>query len=269
MLVPKIVFIVPYRNREQEKLHYSIYMKYLMEDYNKEDYEIYYSHQTDKKPFNRGATKNIGFLVIKKKYPDHYKNITFVFNDIDVLPMKKNLLNYKTNINEIKHFYGFNFALGGIFSIKGADFEKINGFPNNWGWGLEDNEINNRALVNNIKINRENFYNINSAEFFHNKNDVEKIVNNSEPGKYLKKKFIDNLNSIKNLTYEIKKNNEYTNNINEKDYIINIQNFTTLINPLTEKFYKQNVLLNKKLKVNALGNTNSEWRNTMKLRAFK
>jgi hypothetical protein len=61
--IPKRVFIVPYRNRKQQKFFFSKYMTYLLEDTN--DYEIYFSHQSDKRSFNRGATKNIGFLALK------------------------------------------------------------------------------------------------------------------------------------------------------------------------------------------------------------
>ena len=119
---PKIIFIVPYRNRENDKTHFEVYIKYLLEDYNPDDYEIYYSHQNDSRAFNRGAVKNIGFIAMKEKYPEEYKNINFVFNDIDILPIRKNFLNYYTNKGVVKHYYGFDFALGGIFSITGEDF---------------------------------------------------------------------------------------------------------------------------------------------------
>ncbi len=51
MNVPKLVFIVPYKNRPEEKLFFSIYMKYILEDYDENDYEIYYSYQIENKPF--------------------------------------------------------------------------------------------------------------------------------------------------------------------------------------------------------------------------
>ena len=116
--VPKIIFIVPYRSRMQEANHFKIYMnRYIMEDYKEGDYQIFFVHQFDSRPFNRGAMKNIGFIAMKEKYPEDYKNITFVFNDVDTLPSFKNLLNYETTHGYIKHFYGFEWTLGGIVSI--------------------------------------------------------------------------------------------------------------------------------------------------------
>ena len=232
--IPKIIFIVPYRDREHEKHHFSVYMKYILEDLDPSSYEIYFSHQNDKRPFNRGATKNIGFLVAKKKYPNHYKNISFVFNDIDTIPIKKNTFNYETTPNNVKHFYGFKYALGGIVSITGQDFEKCNGFPNNWGWGLEDNTLNDRCIRNKINIDRKNFYNIGDKNIIHILGDPNREINNNEVGYYKNKQLYDNLNTIKNLNYIIEKDILNTN-------IININNFTTLISHNSGKYYTQNL----------------------------
>jgi hypothetical protein len=268
--IPKIIFIVPYRDRIAEKIHFSVYMKYIMEDYDKNDYEIYYSYQMDTRPFNRGATKNIGFLVMKKKYPNHYKNITFVFNDIDSVPIKKNMFNYITTSGVVKHFYGFTFTLGGIFSIVGSDFEKCNGFPNNWGWGLEDNAMNDRVLLNEFIINREQFYPRNSKAVLHLYETAERVINNKEPDNYVKKNLNDNLNSLHEINYIIVPNNETEPNtenntltddskiknvnkvstIEQKEYMINIYNFRTFVNPANEIFYTQNTFYDSRLKPN-------------------
>ena len=251
-IIPKIVFIVPYRNRENEKTHFSVYMKYIMEDYNLTDYEIYYIHQCDKRSFNRGAMKNIGFLVLKEKYPEHYKNITLVFNDIDTIPYKKNILNYETENNIVKHFYGYEFALGGIVSIKAYDFERINGFPNFWGYGYEDNVLNIRVLFNKMKIDRNEFYKINSPEIiqFRDINHI-KQVNKNEVINYKNKNIQDNLREINNLNYEIEKNMENNNIIANNQFIVNVNNFNTLIQ-FNNNFMDFNVKNERAVYVNSL-----------------
>jgi len=251
--IPKLVFIVPYRNREYEKIHFTVYMKYIMEDYNNSEYEIYFSHQKDNRPFNRGAIKNIGFLAIKEKYPLNYKDITFIFNDIDNLPSIKNLLNYQTVCGEVKHFYGFKFALGGIFSIKGEDFEKINGFTNNWGWGLEDNIIQYNILNKNLKINRENFYYINSREIIHLYDSPERLINNDDIKNHNNKIYLDTLNKINNLDYKIINNLENLNDNQDNIFIIDIYNFNTLYNFNEKSFYLQDMKKKTKLNTKNIG----------------
>ena len=152
-IAPNIVFIVPYRNRPQHKYFFSTYMSNIIAKDN--SYEIYFSHQCDVRTFNRGATKNIGFLAIKQKYPEHYKDMTFVFNDIDTIPFS-DIFDYETKHGTVKHFYGFKYALGGIVSITGRDFELTNGYPNFWGWGYEDNEIPKRVHILGYDVTRLN-----------------------------------------------------------------------------------------------------------------
>lgn len=208
--IPKIIFIVPYRDRENQKNLFLRQMKYVLEDLSPDDYKIYFSEQCDNRDFNRGAMKNIGFITMKLKYPNDYKNITFVFNDVDTMPYKKNLLNYQTTENNIKHFFGFNFTLGGIVSILGSDFEKIKGFPNLWCWGYEDNAFQYRALNLGINIDRSQFYNFLDKEIIQFTDDIFKKVNKQEFYRY-KEKTDDGIHTIQSLDYTIDEENQTIN----------------------------------------------------------
>lgn len=207
MNIPKTVFIVPYRDRLEHKKLFEEAMGKNLSDL--DNYKIYYIHQKDKRLFNRGAMKNIGFLLIKRLYPDNYKDITFIFHDIDTYGQNKHTIDYKTENGIVKHYYGYDFALGGIFAIKGSDFEIATGFPNFWGWGLEDNVLNDRCLEKQLIIDRSQFYIINDKEnIIQNFDQRYKIYNNRNICIYLYEK-PDCLYDITNIRYYI--NSSYNN----------------------------------------------------------
>ena len=203
--VPSIIFIIPYREREEQRFVFEKYMKYILEDYRKNEYAIYFVEQCDNRDFNRGALKNIGFLTMKEKYPRHYKNITFVFNDVDTFPYKKGILPYKTKPGIIKHFFGFKHTLGGIFSITGADFERIGGFPNFWTWGYEDNIIYNKVLKDpTLYVDRSHFFPIFDHKIVHMTDSLKRTINvNQVDDKDPMIEQNNNLNSIANINYSI------------------------------------------------------------------
>jgi hypothetical protein len=230
MSIPEIVFVVPYRNRPQHKFFFSNYLTTILEK-NDVKYEIYFSHQCDARSFNRGATKNIGFLAVKDKYPDHYKNITFIFNDVDTLPFS-NIFDYQTVEGIVKHFYGFKYALGGIVAITGADFEATNGYPNFWGWGMEDNVLQTRCDKAGLIIDRSHFYPIGSPDILQLFDGVSRLINKKDPWRATHDNGIDGLKTIYKLSYEIdgeSKNpvdNVHTV-VSDKIFIINIDTFMT------------------------------------------
>ena len=191
--IPKRVFIVPYRNRCHQKFFFCKYMSFIMEGVS--DYEIYFSHQYDKRSFNRGATKNIGFLAIKQKYPNDYKNITLVFNDVDTVPFKS-MFDYETTHGVVKHYYGFTYTLGGIVVIKASDFERVNGFPNFWGYGMEDNCLQTRCQKYNLSIDRSVFFPVGSPEILQLFDGITRIVNTRDP---LRMKYDDGIDGIKTI----------------------------------------------------------------------
>jgi hypothetical protein len=202
-VVPKYIFIVPYRDREPHRVFFSTYIYKIMSDIPADDWSFFFIHQCDKRPFNRGAMKNIGFLAIKSAFPDNYKDIIFIFNDVDTLPYDKNILNYHTEYGVIKHFYGFQFALGGIFSIRGVDFERINGFPNFWAWGGEDNLIHERAKQFGLTIDRSNFFTIGNNNILQFADGIKRLICRDELATSIMPNNSDGLSKLTNVKYAI------------------------------------------------------------------
>lgn len=269
--VPEIVFIVPYRNRIQHKYFFSNYMPSIMKDYN-DNYEIYFSHQCDARSFNRGGTKNIGFLAVKAKYPNSYKDITFVFNDIDTLPFT-NIFDYKTKHGTVKHFYGFQYALGGIVSITGSDLEKTNGFPSFWGWGMEDNVLQMRCEKVGLKIDRSQFYPIGSPDILQFFDGVSRLINRKDPWRATNDNGIDGIRTIHKLEYTIdtESKNPLDNIhtvVSDKIFIININTFMTAIRFEHDNYYEydlreppRKIIHPDRVRTNKSLNTTDDWSN--------
>ena len=154
-----------------------------------------------------------------------------------------NLFNYQTNHGTVKHFYGFTYALGGIVSLTGADFEATNGYPNFWGWGMEDNVLQNRCTNKNIKIDRSNFFAIGNPNILHLFDGIQRVINRKDPWRATHDNGLDGLLTIHKLEYTI--NVESLNpldNIHTIDsnnmFMINIKTFMTGIKFESESYHK-------------------------------
>jgi hypothetical protein len=214
-------------------------MSFILEDC--DDYEIYFSHQCDARTFNRGAAKNIGFLAIKDKYPNDYKDITFIFNDVDTIPFNK-IFDYQTTHGVVKHYYGFKYALGGVVVMKGADFERINGFPCYWGWGMEDNALQKRCDGYGLTVDRSVFYEIGSPEILQLFDGISRIISKKDPWRGENDDGVDGLRTIHQLKFAIDEKSENPNdNIfavhNTRIFFINISTFMTRIPFGSEEYY--------------------------------
>lgn len=270
MSIPKRIFIVPYRNRKEQKFFFENQMSFVLEDEN--DYEIFFVHQSDNRSFNRGATKNIGFLAMKDKYPNDYQNITFIFNDVDTVPFHK-VFDYRTEEGIVKHYYGFEYALGGIVVINGGDFEKINGYPNFWGWGMEDACLQKRCGSQNLVIDRSQFYKIGSPEILQLFDGVSRLICKKDPSRMQNDNGIDGLMTIHGLQYTIDSiSTNPSDNIfikeNDKIHIINVTSFVTQVRFESDEYFEYDLrepkinfrIANKSRSGNPI-NTTEEWRN--------
>ena len=255
-----ITYIIPHRNRN-ENLNVTIdnLNKYIK--YNNLEADIWVIEQNNKTNWNKGATCNCGFDILKK----HYKY--FIINDADTYTKLDYKFNYP-NENEIIHIFGYEYCLGGIFSCTKDTFLKINGFNNNFNnWGREDRDLEDRAKKNNIKINRSYLIKLNNTKAIQmkheNKNNYWNFdIKNNE---YYKSRESYYFNQIEHF------NKNYQNGllslkqgyVSNKEFIINInlKNWTTgeiqIIDSNNNKIFIETfpdedtgiILINSKLKI--------------------
>ena len=249
---PKLVFIIPYRDRKHHLKFFSVYMKHVLSDYDPSSYEIYIVHQKDARPFNRGGMKNIGFLAVKEKYPSEYQDITFVFNDVDTVPYDKDVIQYETRAGIVKHFYGVKFALGGIFSIKGEDFERTGGFPNFWAWGGEDNYMQYRVQQCGLKIDRRGFFPLQHPNILQMVEGIMRTISRSEAEMVFYKTTNDGLHTIQNLNY--KEEGGGSGSTNAVDYLyIHVSHFDCAYNHASNIYEEQDIHEEKRIKFKSRG----------------
>lgn len=269
MVVPTRVFIVPYRNRIQHKHFFSNYMSNVILK-GQTDYEIYFSHQADTRNFNRGAMKDIGFMAIRDKYPNDYRNITFIFNDVDTMPFT-NLFTYETEAGTVRHYYGFKYALGGIVVIKGEDFERINGFPCYWGWGNEDNALQDRCIKAGIQIDRSVFYPIGNPNILQLFDGMTRLISKKDPWRYKNDTGRDGITSVTGLAYTIdSESSNFNDNVysvnNARIFYVNATAFQTMLSESADEYFKYDLREPSRQIVNpnklemVIGNKNSKER---------
>jgi len=147
----KYNFIIPYRNRK-EHLHEFIKRFTEMVKDKSIDAQFYIIHQLHPGPFNRGALLNIGFMEACKTRSDGL----FIFHDVDIYPTYWGSIEYRTAKGEVRHPIGLkNENIGGICCFWKSEYEAVNGFPNYWGWGMEDITIMHRLKKINSKIDEQ------------------------------------------------------------------------------------------------------------------
>jgi hypothetical protein len=147
--------IVPYRDDAAKER--SPQLRAFVEYFSKgpwKEFPVYIIEQSeDTRRFNRGGVLNVGARLAKK-------HSHIILHDIDLLP-SEDVLPYYTmvptspiHIGRIwKTKYDYANFLGGILSITWKDFERVNGYPNQfWGWGGEDDVLRNRILHAKIPV---------------------------------------------------------------------------------------------------------------------
>jgi N-terminal region of glycosyl transferase group 7/N-terminal domain of galactosyltransferase len=165
---PRLCIVVPYRDRPEQLRQFVQHTgAYFSRD--KTDSQIPYSvlivEQSPGLPFNRGALKNIGFLL-----GEGASDYT-CFHDVDYLPMWADytwsdapapLVWYGAEIKPVapgRSTRAVNHVMETFFGaavlFPNATFRRIDGYSNEyWGWGFEDEDIRSRLIAAQIATDR-------------------------------------------------------------------------------------------------------------------
>jgi predicted glycosyltransferase involved in capsule biosynthesis len=150
----KLSIIIPYRNRAA---HLAQFLKHYRPRLPKAEFLVI--EQSIHKPFNRGLIKNIGALESKADY--------FLFHDVDMLAQGRidysyteHPTHFATHASQFAWKMPHDKYFGGVVGFNRADFEKVNGYSNQFsGWGGEDDSLYYSVLANDLQIvSREHRY---------------------------------------------------------------------------------------------------------------
>jgi len=145
--------VVPYRDRESHLAEFIPHMAQFLKNIN---HKIVIVEQADEKPFNRAKLLNVGYEFLKKEC-DY-----FCFHDIDLLPIENANYDYvetPTHLARLLEHLGWRVhyeeLFGGVTMFNKEDFEKVNGFSNEyWGWGGEDDDLRLRCVKEGLEIHK-------------------------------------------------------------------------------------------------------------------
>lgn len=156
-IIHKLGIVVPYRDRESHLEIFIPHMKNILREIN---HRIVVVEQDDDKLFNRAKLLNIGYETLKNEC-DY-----FCFHDVDLLPTEAEEANYDyvehpthlaRLLETLKYLEPpyYEEYFGGATMFNKEDFEKINGFSNEyWGWGVEDDDLRDRCLKEGLTIKK-------------------------------------------------------------------------------------------------------------------
>lgn len=181
----KIAILIPFRESDKENKVRTKHLDKFIEHIKtlKLKAKIYVITQSDDgRKFNRGALLNIGAELAKKDGCD-----SIILHDVDILPGPSLIPYYKVYPSSPVHIawgiekYTYHRFLGGVLSISMKDFERVNGYPNEfWGWGGEDDALRNRLIRIGKKFMRPTVKDIMEEQSHAHAGDDPNLVNENK-----------------------------------------------------------------------------------------